>query len=292
MISLITGMSGFVGAYLKEELEKQGKKVIGFDLKNGQDLRYYEQVRNFLDKYRPSEIYHLAGQAHVAESFKNPVRTFGINTIGSVNLLEAVRQLDIVCKIQMAGTSEEYGDNENTEDSRLTPQSPYAISKIAMDYMGQLYTKAYGLKIVITRAFNHTGAGRGEMYAESSWAKQIAEIENGKREFLEHGNLESVRNFTDVRDAVKAYTLAIQLEPGVYNICSDQNLKMREVLDILISLSTVKIKTKENKSLGRPSDFSFKSPSCKKFTDLTDWGFEYPIQTTLRDLLNYWRKQV
>jgi GDP-4-dehydro-6-deoxy-D-mannose reductase len=291
MCVVLSGSDGFVGNYLRKELESQGKEVIGFDLKNGQDLRNYEQVRNFLDKYRPTEIYHLAAQANVAESFKNPIRTFEVNTIGSINLLEAVRQLSLICKIQLAGTSEEYGDSENLEDSRLTPQSPYAISKIAMDYMGQLYSKAYGLHIVTTRAFNHTGANRGEMYAESAWAKQIVEIENGKREFLEHGNLESIRNYTDVRDVVKAYTLAIQLNPGVYNICSNQNLKMKRVLDILISLSTTTIKAKENKSLGRPSDFSFREPSCEKLTSLVNWKPKYTIEQTLRDLLNDWRKK-
>ena len=292
MYATIIGSSGFVGQFLKKKLLKQGKKVCEFDLKDGLDIRDYEDIRNFLDKYRPQEIYHLAAQAHVAESFKNPQRAFEINTIGSINLLEAVKNLDIVCKIQMAGTSEEYGHGDNSEESNLTPQSPYAVSKIAMDYMGQLYTNAYKLHVVVTRAFNHTGAGRGEMYAESSWAKQIAEIEQGKRKSLWHGNLESVRNFSDVRDIVRAYTMAINLEPGVYNICSDNNLKMQEVLDILKSHAKVEIKTKFNKSLGRPSDFSFKPPSCDKFNKLSEWKPEIPIDKTFKDLLEHWRKNV
>jgi len=292
MKALCTGSDGFVGQYLKKELEKQGKEVLGFDVKSGHNLLDYEDIRLFLDKYRPSEIYHLAGQAHVAESFNNPQRTFLINTIGSINLLEAVRNLGIVTKIMLCGTSEEYGTAEPKENGHLEPKSPYAISKIAMDYMGQLYSKAYGLHVVTTRAFNHTQAGRGEMYAESSWAKQIAEIEKGKREYLEHGNLESVRNYNDARDIVRAYTLVINLEPGVYNICSDQNLKMSEILEELTSMAKVKISTQCNQSLLRPADFSFKKPSCEKFKKLTGWEPKYPIHETLRDLLKDWRKRV
>ncbi len=292
MISLITGINGFVGQHLKKLLEEQGKKVIGFDIKDGQDLRNFEQVRNFLDKYRPDEIYHLAAQAYVPESVMNPVRTFVVNTIGSINMLETVRQLGIKPKIHFAGTSEEYGPGENTEESLVHPQSPYAISKLAMDYMGQYYTKAFGLHVVITRAFNHTGPGRGEMYAESSWAKQMAEIEQGKRKYLWHGNLESTRNYSDVRDIVRAYTMAINLDPGVYNICSNDNLKMQQVLEILKSHAKVEIPTKFNKSLGRPSDFSFKPPSCTKFKELSKWKPVVPIERTFKDLLNYWRSNV
>lgn len=244
-----------------------------------------------MDKVRPDYIYHLAAQAFVPESFQNPQRAFEVNTIGSLNLLEAVRQLGLKSKILLAGTSEEYGEGEVTEESMLVPASPYAISKMSMDMLGQLYAKSYGMNVVVTRAFNHTGPGRGEMYAESSWAKQIVEIENGKRKLLEHGNLESVRNYTDVRDIVKAYILAIDLPSDVYNICSDQNVSMQHVLDSLIHQSTKKIETKVNSSLYRPHDFSFKKPNCEKFKTLTGWKAQNDLAKTLHDLLEYWRER-
>ena len=286
--ALITGAYGFVGQHLKKHLEDEGWEVKSSKV----DIRSYEDLRNQLDRYRPTHIFHLAAQAYVPESFVNPTRTFEVNTIGSLNLLEAVRQLGIKTKVLLAGTSEEYGDGEPSETAMLEPKSPYAISKMAMDYLGQLYARSYGLHIVVTRAFNHAGPGRGEMYAESAFAKQIVEIEKGTRQVVEHGNLESIRNYTDVRDIVKAYKLAIDLPPDVYNICSNQNVTMQEVLDILVKNSTAKIQTKVNPALYRPSDFSFKKPSCEKFKKLTGWEPEYTLDLTLQAILEDWRSKL
>jgi len=281
----VTGAQhGFVGQWLVKELESAGHDVIP----NQVDIRDYEALRNELDTHRPTHIFHLAAQAFVPESFTSPQRAFEVNTIGSLNILEAVRQLGLQTNILLVGTSEEYGDGDVSEDSYLQPASPYAISKAAMDYLGQLYAKSYGMHIVVSRAFNHTGPGRGEQYAESSWAKQIVAIEQGRQELLEHGNLSSVRNYTDVRDMVRAYALAIDLPSGVYNICSDRNVTMREVLDLLIAGND--IDTRTNPSLYRPFDFSFKKPNCEKFQKLTDWKPEIPLEQTLFDLLEYWRQ--
>lgn len=287
--SLVTGLGGFVGAYLAEALDGE---VQGYDLSSGGNILDYEQLRNAIDTYRPDYIYHLAAQAFVPESFTNPRRALEVNTIGSLNLLEAVRQLGIKTKILLAGTSEEYGGAKtNLETSLPEPASPYAISKLAMDYLGRWYASTYGMNVVVTRAFNHTGPGRGEMYAESAFAKQIAEIEVGRRESLRHGNLDSVRNFTDVRDMVEAYKLAIDLPSDVYNICSDQNVKMQVVLDTLKESSKVGFPSIQEPSLVRPSDFSFAKPSCKKFKELTSWKPKIKLETTLSDILNYWRER-
>lgn len=178
-----------------------------------------------------------------------------------------------------------------SEDSRLEPESPYAISKMAMDYTGQLYARSYGMHIVVTRAFNHTGPGRGEMYAESSFAKQIVEIENGFRSVLKHGNLSSIRNYTDVRDIVRGYIKAIELPSGVYNICSDTNVSMQTVLDTLCELSATEIQTEVNPDLYRPSDFSFKEPDCEKFKRLSGWRPTFDLETTLADILNHYRSE-
>lgn len=295
--ALVIGSMGFVGQHLTKHLLEQGWEVNGFNLRDGQDIRNFEFLRNALDVYRPTHIFHLAAQAYVPESFANPIRTFEINTLGSLNLLEAVKQLGIKTKIMLAGTSEELGDTSTVEEpitevSLPNPLSPYAISKLAMDHLGQLYARSYGLHVVVTRAYNHAGPGRGEMYAESAFAKQIVEIENGTRKVVEHGNLESIRNYTDVRDMVKAYALAIELDPGVYSICSDRNVSMEYVMDTFVNLATVPIETKVNPALYRPADFSFKKPSCKKFTDLTDWTPAIPLKQTLSDILNDWRQRL
>lgn len=292
----ITGNLGFVGKHLEDylispngEFTEGYTEVVGFDSKKGQDLLDYEQVRTWLDLQRPTHIYHLAAQAYVPESFINPRRAFEVNTMGSLNLLEAVRQLGLKTRILLAGTSEEYGNGGPNEEDPPNPLSPYAISKLAMDHIGRLYAKSYGMNVVVTRAFNHTGPGRGEQYAESAFAKQIVEIENGTRQVLKHGNLESIRNYTDVRDTVQAYVQAIELPSDVYNICSDQNVSMDEVLAMLCNSSDTDIQTEVDPNLYRPSDFSFKKPSCKKFTKLTDWKPEIKLEQTLSDLLNYWR---
>jgi len=299
---LITGSDGFVAQHLKAELSKSGAKLFNYDVKRKNDITDYENIRLWLDKVKPDKVFHLAAQAFVPESYSNPQRTFIINTIGSINLLEAIKNLGLKTKVLLAGTSEEYGDARDSvsseeddgvyEWSLPQPKSPYAVSKLAMTLMGQIYAKSYGVHVVCTRAFNHTGPGRGEMYAESSWAKQIAEIEVGKREYLEHGNLKTRRNYTDVRDVVHAYALAINLEPDIYNICSDQNLLMKEVLDILIGLSEKEIKTKVNPALSRPSDFSFYEPVNDKFVQLTGWEIQHKMYDSMEDLLDYWRARV
>lgn len=290
--ALITGSYGFVGTHLSQYLLEQGWEVRGFNLRDGQNILDYEFVRNALDVERPDAIFHLAAQAYVPESFANPKRTFDVNTIGSLNLLEAVKQLGIKTKIHLAGTSEEYGDGGPNEEDLPNPQSPYAISKLAMDHLGRLYAKSYGLPVVVTRAFNHAGPGRGEMYAESAFAKQIVEVELGRRKVVEHGNLETVRNYTDVRDIVRAYVLAVDLPSGIYNICSDQNVTMQSVMNTLVKQAKVRVKTKVNPALYRPADFSFKEPSCEKFKKLTGWKPEINLRQTMGDVLNYWREKL
>lgn len=295
--ALVIGSAGFVGKHLESHLQKWAWEVSGFNLRDGLDILNYEQVRNTLDVVRPDAIFHLAAQAYVPESFQNPKRTLEVNTIGSLNVLEAVRQLGIKPKILLAGTSEEYGDAQYgegkiTEEALPNPLSPYAISKLAMDHLGRLYAKSYGMNVVVTRAFNHAGPGRGEMYAESSFAKQIVEVELSMRGEVEHGNLESIRNYTDVRDIVRAYVLAVDLPSDVYNICSDESVTMQEIMDMLIDKSNDEIFTKVNPALYRPADFSFKTPNCDKFKTLTGWKTEYSLEQTMADVLDYWRKRL
>lgn len=290
---LVIGSKGFVGSHLVDYLTQSGHKIHHFDLKDGYDIRDYEQVRLAIDAIRPDGIFHVAALAYVPESFLDPARAIEINTLGSLNVLEAVRRIGLKTRVHLCGSSEEYGDADEpvSENSLPNPLSPYAISKLAMDYLGQFYAKAYGMNIVVTRTFNHTGPGRGEQYAESSWAKQLVEIENGTRSTLLHGDLKPIRNYTDVRDVVRAYALAINLPSGVYNICSEQNVMMNDVLTDLVVEAKCDIPTEVDTTLLRPADFSFNRPTCEKFKKLTGWKAEIPLEQTLKDLLEYWRNE-
>jgi len=292
--ALVTGSEGFVGQHLKTELERQDYLVVTYNLRHGNDIRDKEKLRNFLDIERPDFIFHLAAQAYVPESFADPIRTFEVNVFGTLHLLDAVRQLGLKPKIHIAGSSEEYGPAAPNVHGDTQPSSPYAVSKLAADKLAQIYSEVYGMDIVVTRAFNHTGPGRGEMYAESSFAKQIAEIEKGKRKFLEHGNLDSIRNYTDVRDVVKAYILAVNATPGVYNICSETNISIGVMLNKLADLSHEEISHNSVHSADRdrPNDFDFLKPRCDAFRAETGWRPEIPFEQTLSDLLDYWRKRV
>ncbi|RJR29533.1 NAD-dependent epimerase/dehydratase family protein, partial [Candidatus Microgenomates bacterium] len=181
------------------------------------------------------------------------------------------------------------------ETNPLRPLSPYAVSKLAMDYLGYQYFQSYGLRVIRTRGFNHTGPRRGDVFAESSFAKQIAEIEKGKHEPVVHvGNLEAQRDYTDVRDMVRAYYLAVQqCDPGEeYNICTGKAWKIQAVLDLLISMAKVKVKIEQDPARMRPSDVEVLIGDNSKFTKKTGWQPEIKFEKTMEDLLNYWREKV
>lgn len=314
---LITGITGFVGSHLADFLLKKGDiEIYGIErwrsrteniehIKNritlmGCDIRDASSVKKLIEKIKPDRIFHLAAQSFVLTSWHAPQETLTTNIIGELNVFEAVRELGINPIIQIAGSSEEYGlvkENELPvkETNPLRPLSPYAVSKVGQDLLGYQYYKSYGLNIIRTRGFNHSGPRRGEVFVCSDFAKQIAKIEKKKQEPVIHvGNLEAIRDFTDVRDMVKAYWLATEKgEPGeVYNICSGKGYKIKEVLDILLKLTKEKIEIKKDPKRMRPSDVPVLVGDCKKFRKATGWKPEIPFEKTLEDLLNYWRGRV
>jgi GDP-4-dehydro-6-deoxy-D-mannose reductase len=317
---LITGITGFVGSHLVDfliahhpEVEIFGikrwrSKMENLDQTNGKinfyecDMKDAHNVYDIIDRIKPDKIFHLAAQSFVPASWESPSETFETNIIGQCNIFEAVRKIKSDTYnpvIQIAGSSEEYGlvkpdETPITEENPLRPLSPYAVSKITQDFMGYQYFKSYGLKIIRTRAFNHSGPRRGEVFVDSSFAKQIAEIEAGLHDpFIEVGNLESVRDFTDVRDIVAAYWLATEkCQPGeVYNICSGQGYTIHDMLNKLISLSAAKkIEIRFSQNRMRPSDVPVLLGSYDKFKKATGWAprISY-FDKTLIDTLDYWR---
>jgi len=318
---LITGITGFVGSHLAEYCLTQSKaKVYGTVLSHhlGDELKRIEHIKDrielfecdltnrvavvrVLNKVKPDKIFHLAAQSFVPTSWKSPEDTLVNNIISELNIFEVVRELKLNPVIVIACSSEEYGlifKNELPvkETNPLRPLSPYAVSKIAQEKLALQYHYSYSLKTVLTRFFNTEGPRRGQEFVTSNFAKQIAEIEKGKREPIIYvGNLETKRDFNDVRDMVRAYWLASEKckfgEP--YNVCSGEARSIKSMLDLLLSLSKVKnIRVKQDPERMRPSDVPILWGDSSKFRAETGWRPEIPFEKTMEDLLNYWRENV
>jgi GDP-4-dehydro-6-deoxy-D-mannose reductase len=314
---LITGVTGFVGSHLADSLvARAGIEVFGTHrwrsrMDNvGQlrgrltlvecDLRDAGAVRRLLAAVRPDRIFHLAAQSYVPTSWMSPSETITGNVTCQLNLLEAVRESGLSTRIHVAGSSEEYGlvhkdELPIREESPLRPLSPYAVSKVAQDYLAYQYWMSHRVHTVRTRGFNHTGPRRGDVFVTSNFARQLAEIEKGIREpVVRVGNLEAVRDFTDVRDMVRAYWLALERgEPGeVYNICSGRGYTVRQVLEILLGLANAQVEIREDPERLRPSDVELLLGDCTRFQRISGWKPTIPFEVTLKDLLEYWRQRV
>jgi GDP-4-dehydro-6-deoxy-D-mannose reductase len=318
---LITGITGFVGSHLAEYcLAQPNAKIFGtiFSHHLGDELNRVKHIKDkiellecnltnrvgvsrVLERSRPDKIFHLAAQSFVPISWKSPEDTLCNNIISELNIFEVLRELKLDPIIQIAGSSEEYGliyENEMPvkENNPLRPLSPYAVSKVAQENLAFQYNRSYGLKTVITRAFNHEGPKRGEQFVTSDFAKQVAEIEKGKRKpIMFVGNLEAKRDFSDVRDIVRAYWFATEKckygEP--YNICSGKTRTIQSVLDLLLNLSKTKnIKIEKDLSRMRPSDVPILLGDSSKFREQTGWQPTIPFERTMEDLLNYWREEI
>lgn len=316
---LITGITGFVGSHLAELALSKGAEVFGSVRWRSKtenidhlrdrielidcDLRDLSSVQHLLEASRPDLIFHLAAQSFVQASWHTPAETLTTNTLSQVNLLESIRapRMKTPPRFLVIGSSEEYGlvheeELPITESSPLRPLSPYAVSKVAQDLMGYQYFKSYGLPIVRTRAFNHEGPRRGDVFVTSNFARQVAEIEAGRREPVVHvGNLKARRDYTDVRDIVRGYwSLLERGEPGeVYNLCSGRAWAIQEILDFLLAESRVQpIAVREDPARLRPSDVPVLLGDATRIQKATGWRPEIPFEQTLRDLLEYWRQRI
>jgi len=312
---LITGITGFVGSHLAELALARGAQVSGSYRWRSKtenidhlrdritlvecDLRDPSSVQQLVARTDPEWIVHLAAQSYVHASWHSPAETFNINIISQVNLLESIRPRGRHAPRFLAiGSSEEYGlvhedELPIRETNALRPLSPYAVSKVTQDLMGYQYFKSYALPIVRTRAFNHEGPRRGDVFVTSNFARQVAEIEAGRREpTMLVGNLKAVRDYTDVRDIVRGYWLLLERgEPGeVYNLCSGRGWAIQQILDFLLAESTCRsIAVREDPARLRPSDVPVLVGSAEKAEARTGWRPEIPFEQTLRDLLAYWR---
>jgi GDP-4-dehydro-6-deoxy-D-mannose reductase len=311
---LVTGVTGFAGSHLVDYMLDRGDcEIVGIQRWRSRteniehfadritllecDLRDASSTRDTLEKVRPDWIFHLAAQSFVPTSWSAPTESLSTNIIGQVNLFEAVRRLGLKCRIQLACSSEEYGlvmpdELPIRETNPLRPLSPYAVSKVGQDLLGYQYWMSWKLDCVRTRGFNHEGPRRGPVFVASDFAKQIADIEKGRKPaVISVGNLEARRDFTDVRDMVRAYWLALEkCEPGeVYNIATGSAWSIRKVLDHLLSLTKTKIEVRQDPARLRPSDVPVLIGDNTKFVRATGWSPTIPFEQTLRDMLEYWR---
>ena len=311
MRALITGVGGFVGRHLRQHLEEQGDRVsgLGRPADSGDmaamrlfaaDLSDRAAVERIVREVEPEAVYHLAAQSSPAESLSDPWATIGNNLLAQINLFEALLAANLRPRVLVIGSSDEYGrvdpaDVPTHEGVALRPLTPYAVSKVGQDMMGFQYFAQHGLPVVRVRPFNHTGPGHDARFVIPSLARQLAQIELGEREpILNVGNLNVERDFTDARDMVRAYRLAVAAGvPGdVYNLGRGHSVRISDMVDELISLCRVPVQTRVDPALLRPTDIPRQEADTRKFTALTGWQPLIPWHTTLSDTLDYWRSRV
>lgn len=316
---LITGITGFVGSHLADLLIGKGNfEIFGGKRVNGRlrnvkhildkirlidfDLTDYHSVKNLLKESSPEQIYHLAALSWVTPSWVMPSAYMNVNAVGTINLLEAVRELKLKARILVSCTPEEFGDVPKekipiTEDTPLAPVNHYAASKVAQDAVCMSYYASYKIPIIRLRAFNHEGPRRDISGALASFAYQIARIEAGRQKpVIEVGNLEAKRNFTHVKDMVRAYYLAMHkcIPNELYLVGSDNVYTIKECLEKMISLSKMrdKIRYKVDPKRVRPTELRLLIGDCTKFKKLTGWEPKISFEQTLKDILGYWREFV
>ena len=264
------------------------------------DLGDYDRVLELLDTTRPDLVFHLAAQASVERAWANPAGTLVNNVSVQLNLLQAIVALKLTPRMLVIGSADEYGavspaDMPMDEDTPLRPLNPYAVSKIAQDYLGLQYHLSHGLHVVRVRPFNHIGPRQGPGFALADWCRQIASIEAGLQEpVMRVGNLDARRDFSDVRDIVRGYYLALMRgQPGqVYNLGSSHSHSMRDILDRLLAQSRVAVRVEVDPALVRPIDIPEVVCDCTRFKRDTGWEPQYDLDQTLRDVLDDWRKRV
>lgn len=315
MKALITGVGGFVGSHLASYLVGEaGLDVWGLDLVEGRAAALRPRItlhvgdvlmdlpalQDLFAAEQPDYVFHLAAQAFVPSSWKDPWITLENNIRGQLNVLLAAVAMERFPRILVVGSADEYGivfpeELPISETNPLRPNSPYAVSKVAQDMMGYQYYASHKLPVVRVRPFNHIGPGQSPAFVTADFAKQIAEVEAGLREpVMRVGNLEARRDFSDVRDIIRGYYLALsEGEPGeVYNLGAERSYSIRQVLDGLLALSETRVTVEQDPTRLRPSDVPEILADCAKFRSRTGWRAEIPLERSLKDILDYWRSRI
>ncbi|NEX02300.1 GDPmannose 4,6-dehydratase [Pseudobutyrivibrio sp. NOR37] len=317
MKSLVIGGAGFVGAYLVRHLKNDlGQDVVvtkmehesldidGIDMNSIEienlNILNEDEIVELFNKDRPDYIFHLAAQSSVSVSWKNPKLTVDVNIKGAVNLLEALRKIDFKPRTLIIGSGEEYGHiraNETpiTEDNNTRPGNIYAATKACQNMLGKIYADAYGLDVVMVRAFNHIGPNQTPLFVVADFCQQVAMIEAGKQEpVIRVGNLSAARDFTDVRDVVRAYAMLVEKgESGeTYNVGSGKAVVIDDILRMILKNSTKEIKVEVDTNKLRPVDVPIIEADITKLQQATGWAKEIELERTIRETLDYWRVKV
>lgn len=310
--ALIVGAAGFVGGYLARELMKDGGMEIHgtklpsqqLDMENVQmhdlDILHKEEMASLLFEIRPDYIFHLAAQSSVSVAWKNPGFTVDVNVKGAINLMDAVRELFYKPRILLVGSGEEYGhvragEVPISEECHLRPGNIYAATKVCQNMIGSIYAEAYDMNLVLVRSFNHIGPGQAPIFVVSDFCRQAAQIEAGLKEPVMYvGNLDAKRDFTDVRDVVRAYALLMQQGKAgeTYNVGSGHACAIREVLDQILSIAAVSIRVETDQNKIRPVDVPVIEADISKLYQATGWTPAIPLTQTLQETLEDWRARV
>ena len=313
---LITGVTGFVGPYLANELAAEPEVELFGMAWNGNDhataallpagletltgdITDDGSIHEVLEAAKPQVVVHLAGASSGAAAWRRPAESLEINALGTLRLLEGIRRLGLDTTTIVASSGEVYGSADDeahplTEDSPLRPLSPYAASKASQDLVAAQYPRAYGMRVIRLRLFNHTGPRHPEQFVASSFARQIARIERGLQEpVLEVGNLDARRDFVDVRDVARAYRLAVRSDVtgDVFNVCSGRAVSIRRILELLLGLARCEVVVHPDPERMRPADIPLLIGDPRRFREATGWVPEIPLEQTLSDLLDWWRDQ-
>lgn len=309
MKALVIGGGGFVGTYLVNHLHddlgyevavtKTSKENLQINNAETYDLDVLdkEQIKYVLDKVRPDYVFHLAAQSSVALAWKNPTLTIDVNIKGSVNVLDVIRQLDYKPAILLIGSGEEYGhirssETPITEYNNTRPGNIYAATKVCQNMIGGIYAQAYDMNVMMVRAFNHIGPNQAPMFVVADFCRQVARIEKGLGEPVIYvGNLSAKRDFTDVRDVVRAYALLARLgkRGETYNVGSGHAVSIQEILDKILKLSDMEIRVSVDPEKLRPVDVPIIEADINKIYNCTGWQPVISLEQTLEETLNYWR---
>lgn len=278
----------------KENLVLPGAEVMDLNILDK------EQIKQVLNQERPDYIFHLAAQSSVALSWKNPGLTVDVNIKGALNLLDVIRELDYQPRVLIVGSGEEFGHIKDgmvpiCEDAPLDPGNVYAVTKVTQNMMATIYANAYGLKLIMTRSFNHVGPKQSTQFVVSDFCSQVVKIEKGLQEpIMNVGNLTAKRDFTDVRDVVRAYTLLMQYGKAgeTYNVGLGHAVAIQDILSQILEQTDAKIEVRVDPSRLRPVDVPIIEPDTSKIFEDTGWKPEITLEQTIKDTLDYWRKSL